>query len=68
VSSPTPRLAIPWASTTAPAKTIATRAVGDDHVTAAEEVVVGTLLLEPVLLAIRRVAQANVSLRTRGRR
>jgi len=43
-------------------------AVGDDHVTAAEEVVVGTLLLEPVLLAIRRIAQANVSLRTRGRR
>ena len=43
-------------------------AVGDDHVTAAEEVVVGTLLLEPVLLAIRRIAQANVSLRTRDRR
>jgi hypothetical protein len=43
-------------------------AVGDDHVTAAEEVVVGTLLLEPVLLSIRRIAQANVSLRARGRR
>ena len=40
----------------------------DDHVLAAEQVVVGTLLLEPVLLAIRRIAQENVSLRTRDRR
>jgi DNA-binding transcriptional MerR regulator len=40
-------------------------AVGEDHVAAAEHVVVGTLLLEPVLLAIRRIAQENVSRRTR---
>jgi DNA-binding transcriptional MerR regulator len=40
----------------------------DDHVAATEQVVVGTLLLEPVLLAIRRIAQENVSLRTRGQR
>jgi DNA-binding transcriptional MerR regulator len=39
----------------------------DDRVAAAEQVVVGTLLLEPVLLAIRRIAQENVSQRTRGR-
>lgn len=37
----------------------------DDRVAATEHVVVGTLLLEPVLLAIRRIAQENVSLRTR---
>jgi len=43
-------------------------AVGEEHVAAAEQVVVGTLLLEPVLLAIRRIAQENVSLRTRDRR
>jgi DNA-binding transcriptional MerR regulator len=39
--------------------------VDDDHVAAAEQVVVGTLLLEPVLLAIRRIAQENVSRETR---
>ena len=43
-------------------------AVGEEHVAAAEQVVVGTLLLEPVLLAIRRIAQENVSRRTRDRR
>jgi hypothetical protein len=37
----------------------------DDHVAAAEQVVVGTLLLEPVLLVLRRMAQENVSQRTR---
>lgn len=42
--------------------------IGEEHVSAAEQVVVGTLLLEPVLLAIRRIAQENVSLRTRDRR
>jgi len=36
-----------------------------DHVSAAEQMVVGTLLLEPVLLSIRRIAQENVSRRTR---
>ena len=41
--------------------------VDEDHVAATEQVVVGTLLLEPVLLAIRRIAQENVSQRTRGR-
>jgi DNA-binding transcriptional MerR regulator len=40
----------------------------DDPVVATEQVVVGTLLLEPVLLAIRRIAQENVSRRTRRRR
>lgn len=40
----------------------------DDRVAATERVVVGTLLLEPVLLAIRRIAQENVSRRTHGRR
>ena len=39
----------------------------DDRVLATEQVVVGTVLLEPVLLALRRIAQANVS-RTRGLR
>ena len=39
-----------------------------DHAAAAEHVVVGTLLQEPLLLAIRRIAQENVSARTRGRR
>jgi DNA-binding transcriptional MerR regulator len=37
----------------------------DDHVVATAQVVVGTLLLEPVLLAIRRIAQENVSQQTR---
>jgi DNA-binding transcriptional MerR regulator len=37
----------------------------EDRVAAAEQVVVGTLLLEPVLLVIRRIAQENVSQRTR---
>jgi DNA-binding transcriptional MerR regulator len=40
----------------------------DDRVIATERVVVGTLLLEPVLLSIRRIAQENVSRRTRARR
>jgi hypothetical protein len=40
----------------------------DDRVVAAERVVVGTLLLEPVLLTIRRIAQENVSRRTDRRR
>jgi DNA-binding transcriptional MerR regulator len=39
----------------------------EDRVAATEQVVVGTLLLEPVLLAIRRIAQENVSQRTRDR-
>jgi hypothetical protein len=38
----------------------------EDHVAAAEHVVVGTLLLEPALLAMRRIAQENVSAKTRG--
>lgn len=38
----------------------------DDHVAATEHVVVGTLLLEPALLAMRRIAHENVSARTRG--
>lgn len=38
---------------------------GGDRVAATEHVVVGTLLLEPVLLTIRRIAQENVSRRTR---
>jgi DNA-binding transcriptional MerR regulator len=38
----------------------------DDRVAATEQVVVGTLLLEPALLAMRRIAQENVSARTRG--
>ncbi|HYO41504.1 MAG TPA: MerR family transcriptional regulator [Nocardioidaceae bacterium] len=37
----------------------------DDRVAAAEQVVVGTLLLEPALLAMRRIAQENVSARLR---
>lgn len=37
--------------------------VSEDHVASAESVVVGTLLLEPVLLAIRRIAQENASAR-----
>jgi len=41
--------------------------IPDDHVAATEQVVVGTLLHEPVLLAIRRIAQENVSQRTRFR-
>ena len=38
----------------------------EDRVSATEHVVVGTLLLEPVLLAVRRIAQENVSHRTRS--
>jgi DNA-binding transcriptional MerR regulator len=38
----------------------------EDHVAAAGQVVVGTLLLEPVLLALRRIAQEQVSRRTRA--
>jgi hypothetical protein len=38
----------------------------EDHVAAAAHVVVGTLLLEPALLAMRRIAQENVSAKTRG--
>ena len=41
--------------------------VDEEHVPAAEQVVVGTLLLEPVLLAVRRIAQENVSRRARDR-
>ena len=37
----------------------------EDHTVAAEHVVVGTLLLEPVLLTLRRVAQENVSRKAR---
>lgn len=46
-------------------RTLAEREVAsieaDDRVLATEQVVVGTVLLEPVLLALRRIAQANVS-------
>ena len=38
----------------------------EDRVAATEHVVVGTLLLEPALLAMRRIAQENVSARLRG--
>jgi len=52
------------------AETIAEREVGgipeSDRATAAEFVVIGTLLLEPVLLSIRRMAQEATSYRTRG--
>ena len=37
--------------------------VPEDRTAAAEHVVVGTLLLEPVLLAVRRIAQENASAR-----
>ncbi|MDT4938997.1 MAG: hypothetical protein QOG80_2668, partial [Pseudonocardiales bacterium] len=33
----------------------------EDRETAVEHAVIGTLLLEPVLLTIRRIAQQNVS-------
>ncbi len=39
--------------------------VTEDRVAATEQVVVGTLLLEPALLAMRRIAQENVSARLR---
>jgi DNA-binding transcriptional MerR regulator len=38
----------------------------EDRVTATEHVVVATLLLEPALLAMRRIAQENVSAATRA--
>jgi hypothetical protein len=38
----------------------------EDRTVATEQVVIGTLLLEPVLLTIRRIAQENVSRRSRG--
>lgn len=41
---------------------------GGDPATATERAVVGTLLLEPALLAIRRMAQEDVSARTLRRR
>lgn len=40
--------------------------MSEDRVVATEQVVIGTLLLEPVLLTIRRIAQDNVSQRSRG--
>ena len=40
----------------------------DDPVAATERAVVGTVLLEPVLLTIRRMAQENVSARRMSRR
>lgn len=51
------------------ATAIAEREVGgvsEDRVVATEQVVIGTLLLEPVLLTIRRIAQENLSHRSRG--
>ena len=53
-----------WAATDiAEAEVVAVES--EDHTGAAEHIVVGTLLLEPVLLTLRRIAQENVSQKAR---